>query len=108
MTLLWRLAHCLVVIIAASIISVSRVYLRYHTPRQVAIGAGIGACLGVVWYVFVTILRRTGWVDWVLRIKAVEMLWFKDGDIGSLEHDLKEEWMEWRQLHQPNPTKKTK
>jgi hypothetical protein len=24
------------------------------------------------------------------------MLWFKDGDIGSLEHDLYEEWMEWR------------
>jgi hypothetical protein len=24
------------------------------------------------------------------------MLWFKDGDIGSLEYDLQEEWIEWR------------
>lgn len=107
MTLLWRLAHGLVVFVAASVVSMSRIYLRYHTPRQVAIGAGIGACVGVAWYIFVMILRYTGWVDWVLQIRAVEMLWFKDGDIGSLEHDLQEEWVEWRQLHQHKTTKKT-
>jgi len=107
MTLLWRLAHGLVVFIAASVVSMSRIYLRYHTPRQVAIGAGVGACLGAAWYLFVMLLRYTGWVDWVLRIRAVEMLWFKDGDIGSLEHDLQEEWMEWRQLHHHKATKKT-
>ena len=45
------------------------------------------------------VLRFTGWVDWVLHIRVVQMLWFKDGDIGSLEHDLQEEWVEWRALH---------
>ena len=29
---------------------VSRVYLMYHTLRQVIVGAAIGALLGVVWY----------------------------------------------------------
>lgn len=107
MTLVWRLAHCLVVIVAAGVVSMSRVYLRYHTPRQVAIGAGIGAVLGVAWYVFIMVLRYTGWVDWALRITPMEMLWFKDGDIGSLEHDLQKEWMEWRQ-QQPSLQKMTK
>lgn len=71
-------------------------YLRYHTLRQVLIGAGIGAFLGVGWYLTVILLRMAGWVDWILHLRIVEMLWFKDGDIGSLEHDLQEEWIEWR------------
>jgi len=83
-------------------------YLRYHTLRQVLIGVGIGAILGLSWYITVLILRVTGWVDWVLHIRVVEMLWFKDGDIGSLEHDLREEWLEWRKLHDKPKLKKKK
>jgi dolichyldiphosphatase len=98
MSLIVRLAHCVIVILGASVITSSRIYLRYHTSRQVLIGVGIGAILGVLWYITVLILRVTGWVDWILHIRVVEMLWFKDGDIGSLEHDLQEEWMEWRKL----------
>lgn len=36
------------------------------------------------------------------------MLWFKDGDIGSLEHDLSEEWMVWRQLRDKESKAKVK
>jgi len=60
---------------------------------------GIGAVLGATWYGTVLILRASGVVDWILHLWIVETLWFKDGDIGSLEHDLREEWMEWRKLH---------
>ena len=83
-------------------------YLRYHTLRQVLIGVGVGAVLGLSWYVTVLILRVTGLVDWVLHIRVVEMLWFKDGDIGSLEHDLHEEWVEWRELHDKTKLKEKK
>jgi dolichyldiphosphatase len=97
---LWiRCAESFVVCIGAGLVSMSRVYLRYHTPRQVLIGVGIGAFLGLAWYITVMILRMTGWVDWILHVKVIEMLWFKDGDIGSLEHDLQQEWLEWRSQH---------
>jgi len=52
--------------------------------------------LGIAWYITVVVLRYLGAVDWVLQWRVVELLWFKDGDIGSLEHDLYEEWIEWR------------
>jgi len=94
--LLQRIAQSTIVIFGASLVCLSRIYLRYHTPLQVLYGALIGAILGVAWYIFVVILRALGFVDWLLHVWFVEMLWFKDGDIGSLEHDLCEEWMEWR------------
>jgi dolichyldiphosphatase len=92
-----RIAQSVIVVIGASIVCMSRIYLRYHTPRQVLIGVGIGAILGVAWYITVIILRTIGVVEYVLHLRVVELLWFKDGDIGSLEHDLHKEWVEWRQ-----------
>jgi dolichyldiphosphatase len=107
MSLMLRLAQSLIVIIGATIVAASRWYLRYHTPRQILIGVGIGVFLGFAWYVTVVILRSMGLVDWVLRIPVMEMLWFKDGDIGSLEHDLYEEWVVWRKQHDGNTPKAT-
>jgi dolichyldiphosphatase len=95
-SLLIRIAQSLVVIFGASLVCISRIYLRYHTTRQVLFGAAIGLFLGLVWYVANIIIRAAGLVEWVLRLRVMEMLWFKDGDIGSLEHDLHEEWVEWR------------
>ena len=91
-----RVLQSVVVLCGASLVCMSRIYLRYHTTRQVLAGAGTGGFLGLAWYITVIVLRSTGLVDWVLHWRVVEMLWFKDGDIGSLEHDLYEEWMEWR------------
>jgi dolichyldiphosphatase len=91
-----RVGQSLLVIVGASMVTMSRVYLRYHTPWQVAVGAGVGAILGLGWYLTVITLRAIGLVDWALHFPLVELLLFKDGDIGSLEHDLHEEWMEWK------------
>jgi len=49
---------------------------------------GIGAVVGATRYNVVLILQTSGVVDWMLHWWIVEMLWFKNGDIGSLEHDL--------------------
>jgi dolichyldiphosphatase len=96
-SLLIRIAQSLVVIFGASLVCISRIYLRYHTTRQVLFGTVFGIFFGLVWYIMNIILRATGFVEWVLHLQVMEMLWFKDGDIGSLEHDLHEEWIEWRQ-----------
>ena len=91
-----RVLQSMVVLSGASLVCMSRIYLRYHTVRQVLAGSGTGAFLGIAWYITVVVLRYLGVVDWVLQWRVVELLWFKDGDIGSLEHDLYGEWIVWR------------
>src|SRR2546430_13687881 len=86
----------MVVLSGASLVCMSRIYLRYHTARQVLAGSGTGAFLGIAWHITVVVLRYLGVVDWGLKWRVVELLWFKDGDIGRLEHDLYEEWIVWR------------
>lgn len=97
---LWiRVLESGIVVGGAGLVAYSRIYLQYHTLPQVLVGVTVGALLAVGWYCTVLVLRAVGIVDVILHLKAVEMLWFKDGDIGSLEHDLREEWREWRKLH---------
>jgi len=94
-----RLLESIIVLAGASTVAYSRIYLQYHTFLQVVAGMGIGAVLGASWYGTVLALRASGVVDWILHLRIAELLWFKDGDIGSLEHDLREEWIEWRKSH---------
>jgi dolichyldiphosphatase len=97
---LWiRVLESVIVVGGAGLVAYSRIYLQYHTPPQVLVGVAIGAILGLGWYAVVLLLRAVGVVDVILHLRVVEMLWFKDGDIGSLEHDLRGEWREWRRLH---------
>ena len=97
---LWlRCLESIIVICGTILVSMSRIYLRYHTPRQVLCGGAIGVVLGISWHLVVVILRYFGVVDWILELWFVQIFWFKDGDIGSLEHDLYEEWMIWKKEH---------
>ncbi|KAK3586693.1 hypothetical protein CHS0354_039164 [Potamilus streckersoni] len=47
---LWKYATCVGGFICASLVAYSRVYLGYHTYKQVFCGASIGAVLGCVWF----------------------------------------------------------
>lgn len=52
---LWHQLHTTTFIIAMSITiaigcAYSRIYLLYHTPSQVLVGAGLGIVLGTAWY----------------------------------------------------------
>ncbi|KAI6782926.1 dolichyldiphosphatase [Emericellopsis cladophorae] len=53
-------------LIMAALVAWSRVYLGYHTGRQVVVGCGAGAGSAVVWFVFVGLLRSGGWLKWAL------------------------------------------
>jgi dolichyldiphosphatase len=54
----WRLAAAAAVQLMAAIVAVSRIYLRYHSIRQVAVGLAVGAAAGATWYVVVELLLR--------------------------------------------------
>ena len=62
----------------ASAVAASRVYLNYHTIKQVLVGIAAGALSGGSWFVFTTLLRHYGWIDWALENSVARMLRMRD------------------------------
>jgi len=61
-----RLMLSLLACLCAGAVAVSRVYLNYHTPKQMLVGCAAGASFAVSWFLFTTFLRSCGWIDWAL------------------------------------------
>lgn len=62
----------------AGLIAWSRIYLNYHTVRQVLAGAGTGVVFAVVWYVAVGVARSGGWLTWALEIPLARAMRMRD------------------------------
>ncbi|KAJ2245490.1 hypothetical protein GGH97_002827 [Coemansia sp. RSA 475] len=79
-------------IVLSVLVVVSRVYLGYHTLRQVLAGVGIGVVAGIAWYQFVELVRRTGILDYALRSGICHWLLIRDSrnvtDIALVEYNL--------------------
>jgi len=48
----------------AAVVSLSRVYLLYHSPEQILAGAIVGTFAGVAWYVVTELLLRPYFGSW--------------------------------------------
>ena len=77
-TFIQRLSVSILACFCAISVAASRVYLSYHTPRQVWIGFGAGLAFAVVWFLFTTYLRSAGWIDWGLDLELSRLLRFRD------------------------------
>lgn len=64
--------------LASAGVVVSRVYLGYHTGKQVMVGFSIGAFFGTCHYIASMLVRYIGLVDWFLSWKLVQMFLIKD------------------------------
>lgn len=73
-----RLMLSLVACLCAAAVAVSRIYLNYHTPKQVMVGAVAGAVFAIAWFLVISYLRRYYWVDWALDTRLAELLRFRD------------------------------
>lgn len=82
------------VCLSAVFVGVSRIYLSYHTPRQVVYGALAGAIYAVVWFYCVEVLRRSGLVDWLLDLPIVQ--WGRWRDLVVSEDLVQAGWEKWR------------
>jgi dolichyldiphosphatase len=60
-------------LVSAAAVAVSRIYLSYHTPKQVLVGCLAGAVCAVVWFAFTTYLRRAGWIEWILETELARL-----------------------------------
>lgn len=92
--------------LVAGLTAWSRVYLNYHTTRQVLAGAGVGAVTAVVWFGATGVLRRTGWLGWALENPLVRRARVRD---LIIEEDMAQAgWEKWEQRRSVSVKGKTK
>ena len=77
-TFLERLSVAILASVCAILVAASRIYLSYHTPKQVWVGFGAGLSFAMVWFLVTTYLRTAGWIDWALDLDLSRMLRFRD------------------------------
>ena len=93
LTITQRLGLSLITVVLATSVALSRIYLDYHTPTQVLVGCGAGALSAVGWFVVTSVLRREGWVAWVVDSWAGKVGRWRD---LVVEEDLAEAgWRRW-------------
>lgn len=85
----------LVALLCAAAVAISRIYLSYHTARQVLVGCAAGAFSAAAWFAVTMWLRRSEILDWGLDTKVARMLRMRD---LVVEEDLAEAgWQKWEQ-----------
>ncbi|KAL9060750.1 MAG: hypothetical protein Q9162_000454 [Coniocarpon cinnabarinum] len=80
-------------LVMAVVVAGSRVYLQYHTLKQVLAGFAAGSVFAAFWFCVTEWLRRTGWVEWTLDLTLVRSMRVRD---LVCEEDLVEiGWQVW-------------
>lgn len=87
-------AFVIIVLLAvASGVAYSRLYLNYHTSRQVLAGCGAGVVCAFGWFTITSLLRRLGWIDWAVEMTVARLLRVRDLVVSE---DLAESgWQRW-------------
>ncbi|CAK7233389.1 hypothetical protein SBRCBS47491_008591 [Sporothrix bragantina] len=94
MSLFERIAASIAAFIVAFFIAWSRVYLHYHTPRQVLVGFAAGLVVGAGWFGVTSVARYTGLLDWGLQLPPAQYLRFRD--LVLEEDPLQPGWEKWQ------------
>lgn len=93
----WTLTQRVIVSVAAFTIAIlvswSRVYLSYHTPRQVVAGAVAGTGCAIAWFAVTYVLRETGMLAWALELPVAR--WLRIRDLVVEEDVCQPGWEVW-------------
>jgi len=89
-----RLILSLLVLGGALAVAESRIYLNYHTPKQVLVGCIAGTLFALAWFVLTTWLRHAGWIDWALDFAIVK--YFRMRDLVVNEDLVDAGWQSWQ------------
>lgn len=85
----------LAALLCAAAVAASRIYLNYHTGRQVLVGCAAGVFSAAAWFVLTLWLRRSGLLVWGLDTKIARTLRMRD---LVVEEDLAEAgWQKWEE-----------
>ncbi|KAK4157647.1 hypothetical protein C8A00DRAFT_40071 [Chaetomidium leptoderma] len=95
----WTLAQRAVVsacaLLVAGLVAWSRVYLGYHTVRQVLAGCAAGAGCAAAWFAVTYLLRETGMLAWGLELPLAR--WFRVRDLVVVEDLCQAGWEKWEE-----------
>ncbi|KAL2266402.1 hypothetical protein VTJ83DRAFT_5754 [Remersonia thermophila] len=93
----WTLAERAVVSAAALVVAAavawSRVYLGYHTARQVVAGSVAGAGCAAAWFAVTYLMRETGALAWALELPVAR--WLRVRDLVVVEDPCQAGWERW-------------
>jgi dolichyldiphosphatase len=109
-TPLWqRMLLALSSVVGAAAVARSRIYLNYHTPRQVLAGCAVGAACAVAWFVAISVARHFGLVDTLLDSPPLKFIRMRDLVIHeTLEDAGWERWQRSRKRRSEAIAKKAK
>ncbi|CCH45627.1 Dolichyldiphosphatase [Wickerhamomyces ciferrii] len=107
LTCIRKILGTLGVYILGSLVAFSRVYLYYHSYKQVAVGVLLGTAIGAPYFLVTSIARSLGLIDWIISWKIVNLFWVKDSTFHS-PLTLKEEYQLWEQIKENQVNKKHK
>ncbi|KAK9474014.1 uncharacterized protein V1510DRAFT_413365 [Dipodascopsis tothii] len=75
-------------------VTLSRVYLYYHTAKQVLLGTAVGVAMGALWFVAVQIVRLTRLLDVILDTPLFR--YFQVRDTAEYRLYLDDEYRRWQ------------
>lgn len=93
-TFLERSALSLLALAGAAAVAESRIYLNYHTSKQVLVGCAAGTAFAVFWFAFTTGLRHYGWLEWALDTEIAKF--FRLRDLVVNEDLVDAGWERWQ------------
>ena len=93
LSMLARVALSGVALANAGLVSWSRIYLSYHTPKQVLVGCLAGAVTGVSWFLVTTVVRQIGLISWALDQPLIRL--FRMRDLVVEEDLCQAGWEKW-------------
>jgi dolichyldiphosphatase len=77
----------------AGLVSWSRIYLSYHTPKQVLVGVAAGTFSAVSWFLLTAVVRQIGLLEWILDQYPTRLFRMRD---LVVEEDLSQAgWEKW-------------
>jgi dolichyldiphosphatase len=93
----WSFMHRVVVsgvaLVLAGLVAWSRIYLGYHTEKQVLAGCLAGAVSAVGWFGVTYVARQTGLLAWALELPYAR--WFRLRDLVVEEDLCQAGWEKW-------------
>ncbi|PFH56480.1 hypothetical protein XA68_16435 [Ophiocordyceps unilateralis] len=101
-----RLALSAAAIALASLTAWSRLYLGYHSERQVLVGALAGALLALLWFAFTAWLRAVGFLAWLLQSVPARALRLRD--LLVFEDLCQAGWEKWERARFPSTHARTR
>jgi dolichyldiphosphatase len=77
----------------AGLVSWSRIYLSYHTSKQVLVGVAAGVFSAISWFLITAVIRQIGLLEWILDQYPTRL--FRMRDLVVEEDLCQAGWEKW-------------